>query len=763
MRKAILCSAILAAAMAAQAAEPGLRAGAYAADITPRQWPVRLIGNFGLTLASKAHDPLHARAVVLDDGRTKLAIVLVDSCYVPRALYDSAKKRAAAATGIPAANMLMAATHTHSGPPSRVSRASVSASEAPAEAQGPEAAYVKLLEDQIVESVVQAHKRLQPAEIGWAVRQEPEHLNNRRWWMTPGSIPPNPFGETTDKVRMNPPRGSKDLIKPAGPVDPGFTVVSVRSTAGAPIALLGNYSLHYVGGVPNNQVSADYFGEFARQVAQRLGAGPDFVGILSNGTSGDVNNIDFRSAQSPRLEPFEKIRYVAGKLADSATAAAREMTYQRRVTLAAIEQEFPVRYRKPTPEQVEQARRFLAEPDEKKLPVRAKPYASFALQLHEGPEMADVKLQALRIGDLGVAAIPFEVFTETGLELKAKSPFRTTFTIELANGSYGYLPTPEQHELGGYETWLGTNRVEKQASRKITDALLAMFAKLAAPAASQRDAKPEPTFANVRYGPDERNVLDLWKADSKQPTPLAVFIHGGGFRAGDKSNLNAATLRRLLDAGISVAAINYRFVPKHPLPAPHEDARRAIQFLRWKAKEWNLDKTRVAAFGGSAGAQLCLYLAFHDDMAKPSSADPVERESTRLIAAAPNAAQTTMDMDWWMANIPGYRQVHREVSEYFGNASMEQIRRIIEDISALSLVSKDDPPIFLSYAMGPNDPPPSQPAQLNGWRIHHVNFGIALKKKMDELGLECHLRYPGAQTKYATAEDFLRAKLTSGR
>jgi len=763
MKSSFLLTPALIFGLAAQAAEPGLRAGAYAADITPRQWPVRLIGNFGLTLAHSAHDPLHARALVLDDGRTKLAIVLVDSCYLPRDLYDKAKRQAEQTTGIPAANMLMAATHTHSAPPSRLSRASVSMSAPPKEAEGPEAAYVALLEQQIAEAVIQAHKRLQPAEIGWAVRQEPEHLNNRRWFMTPGSIPPNPFGETTDKVRMNPPRGSKDLIKPAGPVDPGFTVVSVRSRSGKPLALLANYSLHYVGGVPANQVSADYFGEFARQVGRRLNADEGFVGILSNGTSGDVNNIDFRASQTPRLEPFEKIRYVAGKLADSAAAACRQMQHQRFILLGAIEREFPVRYRKPTAEQVEKARRVLAEPDEKKLPQRAKPYASFVLNLHEGPEMADVKLQALRIGSLGIAAIPCEVFAETGLEIKAKSPFPTTFTIELANGAYGYLPTPAQHELGGYETWLGTSRLEKDAAPRMTASLLEMLAKLAGPGAAQRDAKPAPTFADVPYGPDERNVLDFWKAASKQPAPLAVFIHGGGFRSGDKSQINAGTLRRLLEAGISVAAIRYRLIPKHPLPAAHEDARRAIQFLRFKAREWNIDKTRIGAFGGSAGAQLCLYLAFHDDMARPGSPDPVERESTRLTAAAPTAAQTTMDMDWWKANIPGYTEIHRPVREVFGDAPIEKIRKIIEDISALSLVSKDDPPIFLSYAMRPGDPPPTDPAQQNNWRIHHVNFGLALKKKMDELGLECHLRYPGAQTKYASLEEFFQAKLLGRR
>jgi hypothetical protein len=455
-----------------------LRAGVSATDITPKQWPVRLIGGYEEPLAGSAHDPLHARALVLDDGRTKIAIVVVDSCFMPRALDDRARNRAGKATGIPSSHILIAATHTHTAPPAK-----------PEGASAVELAYQELLELQIAQAVIEANQRLEPAQIGWGVRQEPGELHNRRWWMKPGSIPPDPFGNSTDKVRMNPPCASPDLIKPAGPVDPGFTVVSVKTAAGKPLALLGNYSLHYVGGIAGHQLSADYFGEFARQIAGRLqneGADSGFVGILSNGTSGDVNNIDFEHP-APSRQPFEQIQRVAGKLVDSAIVAYRETRYYDRVMLAAENRELPLRYRKPSAEMVERARRVLAGTDEKDLPQHAKDYARRALKLQEGPDMADVKLQALRIGDLGIAAIPCEVFTETGLEIKAKSPFPTTFTMELANGHYGYLPTPEQHELGGYETWLGANLLEKEASRKITATILEMFTRLAKAQPGERE------------------------------------------------------------------------------------------------------------------------------------------------------------------------------------------------------------------------------------------------------------------------------------
>ena len=314
---------------------------------------MRLIGGFEQPLADKAYDALHARAIVLDDGRTKLAIVVVDSCYVPRALFDRAKRRAQKGTGIPTSHMLMAATHTHTAPPSK-----------PEGASAVELAYQELLETQIAQAVIEANRRLEPAQIGWAVRQEPGELHNRRWWMKPGSIAPDPFGNTTDKVKMNPPRGSPDLIKPAGPVDPGFTVVSVRNAAGKPLALLANYSLHYVGGIPGQQLSADYFGEFARQMAQRLegeGAGRRFVGILSNGTSGDVNNIDFEHATGPgwsllrRYEWLPAIWPTAPWLLTARRNTGTNGARRRRTRTAG-------EFRKPSPEMAERARRVLARP-----------------------------------------------------------------------------------------------------------------------------------------------------------------------------------------------------------------------------------------------------------------------------------------------------------------------------------------------------------------------------------------------------------------
>ena len=271
--------------------------------------------------------------------------------------------------------------------------------------------------------------------------------------------------------------------------------------------------------------------------------------------------------------------------------------------------------------------------------------------------------------------------------------------------------------------------------------------------------KPAPTHRNVSYGPHERNAIDLWLAESAEPTPLVLYIHGGGFRGGSKESLNAQTLKQLLAAKISVAAVNYRLVQHKRLPAAHHDCRRALQFLRSKATEWNLDKKRIGAFGGSAGAQLCMYLAFHDEMAKPKSNDPIERESTRLHCVATNGGQTSMDFRWWQKWIPEYERPHRDPAEVFDAKTEAEIGKIVEEISALSLISADDPPIHMGYGMAPKDPVPADPKRAQGWKVHHVMFGVKLKEAMDKLGIEADLKYPGAKTKYASVADFFKAKL----
>lgn len=446
----------------------GLRAGAATSNITPPLGQP-IVGGWASPGATHIHDELHARCIVLERGGTRIAFAVCDNVGIPREVFDQARALVVAETGLPPSHLLMSATHTHSATSAR--------GKSPVGGD-PLSDYSKFLARRIADGVRRAINLLEPAQIAWGAVDAPEHVFNRRWHMKPGPELDNPFGGR-DTVRMNPPRSHPNLTKPAGPTDPEVSFIYVRTRAGRPMALLANYSLHYVGGVPRGHVSADYFAIFARRVGELLGASdsePPFVGIMTNGTSGDINNIDF-TGKRPRRKPYEQMTLVATDVAAKVAGAVKGLEFRDDVPLAAAMKELTLAVRKPSPEWLERARAIVDRPEGTKPAHRhEEAYARRALSLQQAPAEVSVPLQALRIGDLTVAAIPFEVLVEIGLDLKKRAPLGRHFTISLANGSYGYLPPPEQHELGGYETWLGTNRVEIAASRKIAATLVEMMA-----------------------------------------------------------------------------------------------------------------------------------------------------------------------------------------------------------------------------------------------------------------------------------------------
>ena len=452
----------------AQDAMPVFRAGAATSNITPPLGEL-IVGGWQPIPATNIHDELHARCLVLDDGNVKLAFVLCDNVGIPVEVFDQAKQQVHEAIGLPPSHLLMASTHTHSATTARGPCKVIRETEL--------TDYQKFLAQRISDGVRRAMEQLEPARIAWGKVDEPSEVFNRRWHVLDTALLTNPFGGI-DQVRMNPPRGSAALDRPAGPTDPEISFISVQSRAGRPIALLANYSLHYVGGVRSGEVSADYFGYFARFIERKLGASdqtPPFVGILSNGTSGDVNNINFAQPSKRKYQRYEKMQEVAEKVASRVAEVHEQLDFHDWVPLSAAETRLPLKVRQPTPEMLKHFEAVASKESRSSPHRRETIYAQRIAILKDAPREIHIPLQAVRIGDLGIAAIPFETFTETGLELKDRSPFGQTFTIELANGSYGYLPTPEQHRLGGYETWLGTNFVEKGATTKIVAEMHEMF------------------------------------------------------------------------------------------------------------------------------------------------------------------------------------------------------------------------------------------------------------------------------------------------
>ena len=265
-----------------------------------------------------------------------------------------------------------------------------------------------------------------------------------------------------------------------------------------------------------------------------------------------------------------------------------------------------------------------------------------------------------------------------------------------------------------------------------------------------RSSLPAPTHADLRYGPHERNVLDLYLAPSDSPTPLVLYIHGGGFRAGDKRTLDAAEAKSYLDAGFSVAAINYRLTDTAPTPAAYLDCGRALQFLRHHAKKWNFDPRLVASTGASAGAGTSMWLALHNDLADPDSADPIARQSTRLTCIAVRNGQSSYDPRF-AATIglprPNFER-HPFFLPFYGIETEEidtpRAYRLYEQAAPITYLSQDDPPALLMYTYPNDEVTDESPLSLI---VHHPKFGIALKEKLDRLGIECIVQYQDSQTR----------------
>ncbi|MDH3582947.1 MAG: hypothetical protein OER86_01890 [Phycisphaerae bacterium] len=458
------------------AGRKGLRAGAATVNITPALGTLMDGSISKVGVATHVHDELHARALVLDDGVTRLAIIVCDATMIGRRIHDAAKALIARHTKIPASHVLTAATHTHTSP-------------RPADLwkQPMYLAYQERLAVAIADAVRGAVNRLAPAELAAGVGREPNFVRTRRFICKAGSVGPNPFGDSTERCKSVAGRSSA-VIGPAGPVDPMVAVLSVRHADGTPLALLGNYNIHYATGGRRGHVSADYFGYFARYVEKilfgdqsREEGRPPFVGLMSNGNSASTGG----GSMIPLKDPYHRMRVVGHAIAEEATRIYRGLQHRRDVTLDAVLAEVELGVRKPDEARITWAKQFWG-PDG---PVgkQERPhqwtniFAREALYLADFPEIVSVPVQALRIGNLGITALPCEVFPETGLAIKAKSPLKPTFNIQLANGYNGYLPTPEQHAIGGYETWPARSKyLEVGAEPKLRAKALALLDRVAA-------------------------------------------------------------------------------------------------------------------------------------------------------------------------------------------------------------------------------------------------------------------------------------------
>ena len=445
-----------------------LKAGAAIVDVTPIQFPVLVNGGMTSRSADGVKTKLNARAVVLDDGLERLAIVVVDSCMMPRSLLDDAKALASQRTKIRPDRMLISATHTHTAPASMGCLGTDA-----------DPTYIPYLREKLAQAVAAAEANLEPARVGWAVENAAEFTALRRWILRPDRIALDPFGNPTVRANMHAGSNWDNVTGESGPEDPDLSMISFQSTEGHPIAVLANFSMHYFSG--EQPLSADYFGLFCQTLQAHVGKSsapdrPPFVGIMSHGCSGDIWRRDYTqpgSGDGPVISDY------AQGLASIALRAYDTISYSADADLAMAEARMELKYRVPDAQRLEWARKVVAAMGGRAPKSRPEVYAREQIILHER-QSTEIVVQAMRIGDIAIATTPNETYALTGIKLKLQSPLPQTMVIELANGGDGYIPPPEQHALGGYNTWAARSAgLEFNAEPKITATALGLLERVA--------------------------------------------------------------------------------------------------------------------------------------------------------------------------------------------------------------------------------------------------------------------------------------------
>ena len=441
-------------------------AGAAQIDITPPLGTI--IGvDFLSHYARFIHDPLYAKAIVLQNNATVTAIVVVDICIMDTNYMDAVKAEIHRQTGIDARHILLASNHNHA------SGAVVGLLGGAADLT-----YRDRLFPQLVEAVVLAKSRLKPAKMASGAANVPDFVVCRRYIMQPGFVAENPVTHQLDQVKTNPFGAEHLIVKPAAVPDPELCFLALKGLDDQWIALLANYSLHYAADWPDDSITGDYFGEFARQMQSQLAAGEDFVGIMSNGTSGDVNIWDFMNPDRLPTEHYAKTTLIGTSLAQQVAAAIPALTWQENPSLGLAYDELDITLRKPSADELERATRAFVDNDfdnlSLKKDVTQRIYDREQVLLSHYPDSVTLAVQAIRIGELVIGALPGEFFAETGLRLKEANAPSPYFSICLANSYGGYIPPAHELDRGGYETWRARSScMERDAeaiiSAKLTD------------------------------------------------------------------------------------------------------------------------------------------------------------------------------------------------------------------------------------------------------------------------------------------------------
>ncbi len=452
------------------------KAGASKVDITPPLGTL-INGDFITHYARFIHDNLYAKALVMKKGEQMIAMVVVDICAMAKDFLDNVKSEINDQTGIRPENILISSTHTHAS--GSIASLLLAAADLP---------YRQKLSGLLVKVVQQAKQNLRPAKIGFGTADAPEHVVCRRYIMKNGYKAPNPVTGDMDIVKTNPFGDEKYIDHRTAPVDSEIGFLAVQGVDNEWISLLANYSLHYVGDWENGTITADYFGEFSRQIQEKLKAPDHFVGIMSNGTSGDANIIDYLNPCRYPDQYFAKEQLIAKELAQKVSQSLKDVEWQTDPELSSKYTELSVAVRKPSQEEIESAKKIVTETDFESITTTdsaslhnnpaslRKVYAREQILLNEYPDTEQLPLQAIRIGNGIIGTLGGEFFAETGLWLKKNKPEKNYFTIALANDCVGYVPPAHEIERGGYETWrCRSSHLEVNAEDAIKKELLKLI------------------------------------------------------------------------------------------------------------------------------------------------------------------------------------------------------------------------------------------------------------------------------------------------
>ncbi|MEX2580292.1 MAG: LamG-like jellyroll fold domain-containing protein [Verrucomicrobiales bacterium] len=462
------------------------KAGSAIVDVTPKEFPVLVNGGMTSRSMDTVKTPVNARCLAFSDGEESIVVVVVDSCMMPRDLLDKAKKIASEKSGVPVDHMLISATHTHTAPSCMG-------------ALGTDAdpAYTVFLTKKLVEAILAPLETLKPARIGWGEIDAGDYTALRRWVIHPGAVQEDPFGNPTVRANMHAASNWDNVIGPSGPEDPMLSMISVQTVDGEPIGLLANFSMHYFG---DKDISADYFGLFSEGIQERLAPeDTGFVAMMSHGCSGDIYRRDYE--KSPDRRSKTTIEEYSAEMIDLALTAHESIDYHRPESIAMAEARLDLAYRVPDRQRLEWAQRVVEETGDRLPENKAEIYAREQVLLHER-QRTEIVVQALRLGEkISIATTPNETYAITGLKIKAAGPTDHTMVIELANGGDGYIPPPEQHLLGGYNTWPARSAgLEVEAEPKITETAIGLLEKV---------TERQRTDRRPGHGPAAEHILSL--------------------------------------------------------------------------------------------------------------------------------------------------------------------------------------------------------------------------------------------------------------